>query len=175
MAWRWRTALFRNDLLELPGKLDGYGRQIDYRAFPENTPEQVHALVIGVYALAYRIKDLIEAREYPQADLVARHVLDDVRAWRQVFEERFQRRAEDPTAQIEPAADVRDRLEARLARMEATIKDAFRQAGDEEIGRDDYQNFYRLLGCYRGLSEAAIGYAQLAEGIDWTRWHEARF
>jgi len=32
-----------------------------------------------------------------------------------------------------------------------------------------------LLGSYRGLSEAAIGYAQLAEGIKWAQWREERF
>jgi hypothetical protein len=36
-------------------------------------------------------------------------------------------------------------------------------------------NFYRLLGSYRGLSEALVEYVQLAEGINWMQWEEARF
>ncbi len=33
----------------------------------------------------------------------------------------------------------------------------------------------RLLGSYRGLSEAGIGYLRLAEKINWAQWQEARF
>jgi hypothetical protein len=40
---------------------------------------------------------------------------------------------------------------------------------------DDYENFYRLLGCYRGLSEALISYARLAGAFDWQQWREMRF
>ncbi len=39
----------------------------------------------------------------------------------------------------------------------------------------DYENIYRLLGSFRGLSEAGIGYARLAEQVNWARWQEARF
>ncbi len=102
-------------------------------------------------------------------------LLDDLRAWHQVIEERLQRRADDPTQFIEPIADVRDRLAERLARLEARIDETFAQSGKDALSTEDYKNLYRLLGSYRGLSEAAIGYAQLAEGIDWARWHEARF
>jgi uncharacterized membrane protein YccC len=175
IAGRWKTVLYRNDLLEVPGKLAVCGPQIDYQAFPANTPEQVQALVTSLYALANRIKDLVEAREVPQADLVKKHLLEELGAWRQVIEGRFQLRAEQTTAGIEPGADVRDRLAARLAGLEARIEETFAQAGEGELSTEDLKNFYRLLGSYRGLSEAAIGYAQLADGINWAQWQEARF
>ena len=120
LAGRWKTVLYRNDLLELPGKLGALEGQIDYRTFPDNTPEQVQALVTSMYALANRIKDLVKARGYPQAEMVKEHLLDDLRDWHQVIEGRFQRRGDDPTLVIEPAVDVRDRLAARLARLEET-------------------------------------------------------
>jgi uncharacterized membrane protein YccC len=175
LAGRWKTVLYRNDLLELPGKLGALEGQIDYRTFPDNTPEQVKALVTSMYALTNRIKDLVEARGYPQAEMVREHLLDDLRDWRQVIEGRFQRRAADPTLVIEPAVDVRDRLAARLARLEERIDKTIAQAGEGELSIEDYKNLYRLLGSYRGLSEAAIGYAQLADEMNWARWQEARF
>jgi hypothetical protein len=70
---------------------------------------------------------------------------------------------------------VRVRLAARLGGLEASIAEMFAQSGKGELSSADYKNLYRLLGSYRGLSEAAIGYAQLAEGIKWTQWQEARF
>jgi uncharacterized membrane protein YccC len=172
---RWRSVLYQNDLLELPGKLAAYGKQIDYRTFPDNTPEQVQALVASLYAVAYRIKDLVEAHAYPQTELVKKRLLDDLRAWHQVIDARLQRRADDPTQFIEPIADVREGLAARLGGLEASIAEMFAQSGKGELSTADYKNLYRLLGSYRGLSEAAIGYVQLAEGIKWAQWQEARF
>ena len=146
-------------------------RRIDYQVLPGTTPQQVQALVTSLYALAHRIKDLVEARGLPQADLVEQHLLDDLRDWRQVIEQRFRRRA-DPTETMRPVAD---RLAARLARLEARIGETFAMVGEGVLSTEDYRNFYRLLGSYRGPSEAAIGYAQLADGIDREYWREARF
>jgi len=172
---RWRSVLYQNDLLELPGKLAAYGKQIDYRAFPDNTPEQVQTLVASLYALANQIKDLVEAGDYPQAELVQKRLLDDLRAWHQVIDARLQRRADDPTQYIEPSADVRKRLTDRLAGLEASIEEIFTRSDNGELSTADYDSLYRLLGSYRGLSEAAIDYAQLADGINWAPWREARF
>jgi uncharacterized membrane protein YccC len=175
LAGRWKTVHYRNDLLELPGKLGALEGKIDYRTFPDNTPEQVQALVTSMYALTNRIKDLVDARGFPQAAMVERHLLDDLRDWHQVIEGRFQRRGYDPTLVIEPAVDVRDRLAARLARLEERIDEKIAQADENELSTEDYRNLYRLLGSYRGLSEAAIGYAQLVDGMNWAQWQEARF
>ena len=49
------------------------------------------------------------------------------------------------------------------------------QAGEDGLSAEDIEIFYRLLGGYRGLSEAAIGYAELANGINWAQWRQARF
>ena len=172
---RWKTVYYRSDLLELPGKLAACGQKIDYRAFPANTPEQVQALVSSLYVLTFQIKDLVEAHGYPQAELVEKHLLDDLRAWHQVIEARWQRRGDDPTQFIEPSADVRERLAARLGGLEASIEEIFAQPAEGALSTADYKSLYRLLGSYRGLSEAAIGYAQLAEGVSWALWEEARF
>ncbi len=129
----------------------------------------------SLYALAFRIEDLIEADAQPQARLVRERLRDDLQSWHQVIDARLKRRAEDPTQFIEPSADVRNRLAARLARLEASIQETFALSDKDALGVEDSDNLYRLLGSYRGLSEAAIGYAQLAEGIRWERWHEPRF
>ena len=172
---RWRAVFYQNDLLALPGKLAACGQKIDYRAFPANAPEQVQALVSSLYVFAFQIKDLVDAHGYPQAELAEKRLLDDVRAWHEVIEARLQRRADDPTQFIEPSAGVRSRLAHGLARLEASIEEMFAQSGKGELSTADCKNLFRLLGSYRGLSEAAIGYAQLAEGMKWSHWREEKF
>jgi hypothetical protein len=44
-----------------------------------------------------------------------------------------------------------------------------------ELSDWEGENFYRLLGAYRGLSEALIEYANTAGGIGWEQWRESRF
>lgn len=53
---RWKTVLYRANLLELPQKLGLWGGKIDHRVFPANSPEQVQVLVAHLSALAFRIK-----------------------------------------------------------------------------------------------------------------------
>lgn len=175
IARHLRSLWYQNELVKIPTKLAACAKRIDYRLFPETTPEQIQALVASLYALAFRVEDLIEADAQPQASLVRERLHDDLQSWHGVIDARLKRRAEDPTQYIEPSADVRNRLADRLARLEASIEETFAQAGQYALGAQDYHNLYRLLGSYRGLSEAAIGYAQLAEGINWARWHEPRF
>lgn len=167
----WKAALYRNDLLELPGKLATYSQQMDYGMLGGTTPQQVQALVVNLYGLTHRINDLIEAQGLPQADLVKQHLLDDLRAWREVVNERLRLRA-DPTQGIKPVAD---RLAALLTKMEARINETFATVGEGALSTEDYRNFYRLLGSYRGLSETLVGYATEAGEIDWARFREERF
>jgi len=175
LARRWKTASYRSDLLEVPGKLLGCSQQIDYRAFPGNSPEQVQASVTSLYALAHRIKDLVEAAGAPQADAVERQLREELAAWHQVIEGRFRLRGDGPAPMIESLPDARDRLAARLARLEARIEEMFAQAGEASLSTEDCRNLYRLLGSYRSVSEAAVGFAELADGIDWSEWQEPRF
>jgi hypothetical protein len=59
--------------------------------------------------------------------------------------------------------------------METRINRTLSLAEARELGEEDYVNFYRLLGSYRGLSETLVGYTKLAQRINWSQWEEARF
>ena len=48
-------------------------------------------------------------------------------------------------------------------------------ASADELSIDDLKSVYRLLGSYRGLSEAGIDFRRSAADIDWAQWQEARF
>jgi len=174
MAGRWWTVLYQNDLLELPAKLGSWGAMIDPRAFTRNRPEQVQALVTSLQVLALRIKALVEAREHPQNDLLVRELLAEVSAWRIAIEAIFQRWAE--SLEVDPSgADLEQRLSARLHRLEQRINDTLGLAEANVISNEDYQNFYRVLGSYRGLSEAVLALAKANGDVSLVTWQEARF
>ena len=134
---------------------------IDYRTFPENKPEQVQALTTNIEVIALKISMLVEARGSFQVEQLGRQLQEDFRSWRTALEALFQRWAENPTA--EPADD----LQETLTTFETRIAQTFAAAGEKQVSVEANENFYRLLGSFRGLSEAAVGYARLAHGFKW--------
>ncbi len=172
---RCKGAFYRNDLLQLPHKLAGLAQRIDYRSLPDTTPEQVQDLVSGLFVFAFRLKDLVEAHESDPAKVANRHLMDDLGAWRLFIQGRLQHRAVHPDLPSKPTREARDQLAAHLSRLEARVNKALAGTGASELSIEDLEQFYRLLGSYRGLSEAMLGYAPLANGINWARWREARF
>jgi hypothetical protein len=173
LAWIWKTSYYHKDLLELPPKLAKLGKQIDYRTFPNNTPEQVQALVVNLQDLAYRIKPLVDAHKHPQAELLVSQLRDDLRTWRLKVEDQFHGWAEDPTARL--GGDLQTRLAAKLTSMEARVVEVVDLTPHGELSDEDWKHFYRLLGSYRSLSEAVVRHACLAETVDFGQWREARF
>jgi uncharacterized membrane protein YccC len=175
LATRWRMMLYRNDLLEIPAKLAGLGQRIDYRLLSGQTPEQVQTMITSLQAIAYRIKELAEVREMPLADSLVQTVLDDLRAWRLTAQKQLLIWADDPAFAASQGAAMRDRLVTRISRLEARIGESLSGVEDGQLSELDLENFYRILGAFRGLSESGIEYSKAAEGINWALWKEARF
>jgi uncharacterized membrane protein YccC len=160
-AQRWLLTGFLNDLLGLPSKLAMTAKFIDYRTFPQTKPEQVQALTTNIGVIALKISMLVDARGSIQVEQLQRQLQEDFQSWRTALAALFQRWAENPTD--EPAED----LQERLTRFETRIAQSFTAAGEGRLSDEDDENFYRLLGSYRGVSEAAIDYARLARSFKW--------
>ncbi|MEA3274756.1 MAG: FUSC family protein, partial [Pseudomonadota bacterium] len=169
----WRKAFHAREVATLPQKLATWGKAVDTSALPGTTPEQVQTLTTNLQAITYRMQELMDARESPQAQFLVGELLTDVRAWRLKVQEAFQAWSRG----VEPAsADaLRERLTARLAQLERRIAETMNKAAEGELSNQDRERLYRLLGAYRGLSEAGAEYARTVDGIDWDPWRESRF
>ena len=101
-----------------------------------------------------------------------RDLHDDIKVWRMALGQGFSRWSGEPGAQLQ--GDHQHNMKAWLdgfeTRVEATI-DRIRDRLSEEEG----EQFYRLLGGYRGVSEAALAYTKVAYDIDWGQWQEEKF
>ena len=169
----WRKRYHAQQIATLPGKLGIWGKIIDPRLFPATDPKQVQALVVNMHALSFRISALIEARQHAQAELLARELTQDVRRWREAIQVLFRNWSQQP--EKTPAQPLEQRLQTLLATLEARISESFEKIGKEKLMREDYQNFYRLLGAFRGLSEALVSYADLSGRMSLAQWRESRF
>ena len=71
-------------------------------------------------------------------------------------------------------AALQRRLETGLVQLEERIEAVVNRA-DLAVSREEGENFFRVLGGYRGVSEAALAYAGAAQLINWPHWREEQF
>ena len=170
---RWRKTFHARELVTLPQKLGAWAGHIDTSMLPGTSPQQIQSLMTSLQALSYRIQELLEARSNPQAQLLVQELLADFQAWRLQVQETFLHLSEDPAAGEQEA--FRARLAEKMDHLEDRIKSILEKTSDGQLSGRDEENFYRLLGAYRGVSEALVYYAGSAGAIDWACWREERF
>ena len=105
--------------------------------------------------------------------ILVKELFADFRAWRLGLQSVLQGLTEAPAGEDSEA--LRARLDSVLERLEEKIKDALNKTADGQFSDDDAEEFYRLLGAYRGVSEALVNYAGNAGAIDWEPWRVERF
>ena len=165
---------YQKDIQEIPSKLSTYGQRIDRRILTEPGAEVFEAVVNSLAILAHRINMLGEVHQLPQADLLVQELIEDMSAWRMAIQEIFQNYRRSEATAID-AADLQARLDAMLKRLETRIDAVLCQQEGDALSEKDNENFYRLLGGYRSLSEAVIDHARLGAGLNWELWREERF
>jgi uncharacterized membrane protein YccC len=170
---RRRKQFYMREIATLPRKLEIWGKMIDPRLFPDCDAKQVQALVTNLQALSYRISGLVDARRLAQADALVVELTQDMRQWRLAIEALFRRWSKQPSAGSERSLE--DRLNNKLSALEERISESFERIGEGRLKREDYQNFYRLLGGYRSVSEALVAYSRLIETMNLMQWRENRF
>jgi hypothetical protein len=169
----WQRLRSRNDLLALPEQLGMWGTMVDQRKFVGDSPDQMQTHATRLHMLGHRLQALLEARHNPQSQFLVQELSEDVLAWRLKMQELFQLLAKNPAA-IKHAS-LRARLDRNMEEIEARIKNVLNKADKGQINDRDSENFYHILGAYRGVSEAAIAYVEVSGAIDWAPWHEERF
>jgi hypothetical protein len=170
---RWKEAFHEREVATLPSKLGSWLPHLDTRVLSGATPEQAQALVTSLQSLTYRMQLLLDERDIPQAQFLVQELLEEFRAWRLGVQGFFQRLAEEPV--IGGQDMLRTRLDGLVVHLESRIKDTLNKAPEGQLSNREAENFYRLLGAYRGVSEALVEYGANAAVIDWTPWREERF
>ena len=169
---RWRIAFHQRRLQSMPAKLAAWGTAIDRTQCPDTTPEHIQALVVSLQALVHRLEQLMDAGGSGRDAALVRDLRDELATWHAGLEVIFGKWARHPEA--EPVAALEQRLERQLAQLETRLAEVVNQGG-RDLSADAGEQFFRLLGGYRGVSEAALAYAGVAQSINWSQWREEWF
>ncbi len=168
-----KSAFHLHEVSTLPGKLGAWAKVIGAKAATGTSPQQLEALVASLQPLTRSLQALLREGRRPQAQMLRDAMSEDFRTWRQAVQSGLHRLSENPEA-----ADVeafRRTLEEIVDHLEHRIRETLDSTRAQQLGEHDGDNFYRLLGAYRGVSEALVDYADSADGIEWAGWREERF
>jgi hypothetical protein len=170
---RMSLAFHVHEVTTLPGKLDRWLAALPAVVEGRVARAQVQALADSLQALSGHVRELVEARAAAQSAAIVRELIGDMHAWRLGVQEILLALAEDPAGM--DARALRARLDAKLEALEARIETALDTAPRDGASTEELDNMYRLLGAYRGVSEALVDFALQAGAIDWPCLREARF
>jgi uncharacterized membrane protein YccC len=169
----FRHAFHTREIATLPAKIGSWTPHLESDVLADTTPEQVQALVSTLQALTYRMQESLAERSGYQAPVLADELRSDVLAWRDGVKKLLLR-----LSRVDLLPE-NEELGTRLARSMELLQDRIEASLDgmseSQLSDREAEQFYRLLGSYRGLSEALIDYAGCAGAIDWDRWREEKF
>ena len=168
----WREAFHLKEITTLPYKMAGWAGQADPGVLGEGTVKQLPELFACLQALSFRHQELARVRRLPQSPSLVTGLKEDMLAWRKKVLDVLDKLASDPS---QTRNLRRAHLKEQLDSIENRIEHVLKEQGSN-IPSEEYRgNFYRLLGAYRGSSEALLDFAELGANVDWAPWYEERF
>lgn len=168
---RQMRAYYMNQLLTIPARLGIWIAALSQRGISPEDRNELAKLTDRLSILSYRMHDLAllrgtEAEKYWLDALNA-----EVRAWRQGIQSVVGGLI---AGDVFDPAEIRQRLDARLARFEQLIAETAQSAAGvtSDAGTAHMQ---RVLSAYRGVSFAVMNVADRTRSIAWDRLVEERF
>ncbi|MEN8729796.1 MAG: FUSC family protein [Desulfuromonadales bacterium] len=172
---RLRKAFQLREISSIPAKLAPWAKFLDIKALPGTEAQDVQALLPKLQDLTGRMKELVEVRSVLRNQYLISELGEEAVSWRHNLLEAFKSLESAPTDITQKHETYRKRLDGLIDRLETRIRETLDRATGEQFGKEDGEHFYRLLGVYRGVTEALVGYTATAGAIDWGPWHEERF
>jgi len=170
---QWKADRCRCSLQNLPGRLSQVSHGINIRGLAPNSRDQTSELLASIHMLNLRILALEEAHRQGRPDLLSAKLCDELAGWRRSLLKLFRDWGHNTPSNSQDELAIR--LQLGLAKIEARMEEGLKSLQEERANDEFYSKVYGLLGSYRGLSEAAVAFFKVSDGIDWSSWREARF
>jgi uncharacterized membrane protein YccC len=172
---RLRKRHFESMVLPAPAKIQMAQKYLDYKLYPDNTPEKVQRLLDSVQSIVYRLQSLEIAH-----NRIARHFSKIPETFvplrsqiRELLQRLFERWA---------SFELDGQFEQQRGSLQHLSRNLQQQFDALETGRDRdpisdqaLTDLYTLLGTVRGLVEAMANAQDTINQINWRQWATTRF
>jgi len=168
---RYKTAFYEHELHSLPAKVKIWGKAIDKNLFPNTDFQQIEELVSTLEVIVVRMDTLTEANSGSRGNNLI-ELNEIITRWRGRLLQAFD--SWDNLTGKEIKSRTSDLVLKKMDELEIMMKDIVaKNAG--KIDQEEGIRFYKLLGGYRGVTEATLRFAAVADHMDWKEWKEERF
>ena len=170
-----KIAFYRYELKTLPLKIYSWSNAINHKLFPNNTPESITDLLLGLHSLSNSLEEWFESNHLPQTPFLFNKTTEELEKWRVGIEDVFQSYQYNFDGSL--SSRVQESLNQHILNLEAIINTHAKEIEKvkENISEQEKENLFRLVGSYQGLSLALISYTSITEQIDWQHWQEEVF
>ncbi len=171
---RWKIAFYNKEINTLPAKILTWGKVINTQTLPGTSEIQIQSLTTHLYALAVQLQELLKARQKPLDGLHIETLAHDVYIEYCNIHKSFKNLSHEVNPKT--VKNIHDQLQSSITYLENHLETTINKTiNDHSIHDVNRENFYLLLGAYKGLSNAIIKYAKVAENIRWEHWQESKF
>jgi hypothetical protein len=167
------VAFHARELASLPQKMTGLIPQINPKALPGTSLAQLQDIATSLQSLADRMQGLAEANRYTQSMHLPNKIRHGASDWQITVQNTLSNLSIDPTSGNKE--EFQSRLGEIMAVVEQRIRHVLDKSGKGQVSAQDGENFYRLLGAYRAVSDALVTYAGSTSRVEWAPWREERF
>jgi hypothetical protein len=170
-----RKRYYESMILPASAQLQSLEKTLEYKSYPENTPDKVRLMVDGMQSIAFRLQALdiaymrLVSRSPDRIELFGPLGQQLLEGLQRIFV------AWAGFRKIDALEDERAALQQIARELEQRL-DA-RDSSGQSAPRDDQESedLYLVLGCLRGLIGAMQDTQRSIQQINWGQWAEARF
>ncbi len=170
---RWKKDFYQYEMQTLPHKIRAIGMTINPKLFPGNSPQQIKVLVTDLQTLVYRINELSDTQLIQDEKMLLQNIKKDIRDWQAMMEKILRKWSINPG--IELADGLKNELIIKLKSITDEFDKLFETDSENLLTETNGENFYRLLGGLRGVTQATISYAGTTGVLNWEQWREEVF
>jgi uncharacterized membrane protein YccC len=168
-----RKRYYESMVLPVPAQLQKVEKNLDYKLFPDNTPDKVKHLIESLQSITFRLQSLEIAH-----NRVLTHspdLMKSLNPLRKQLRERLQR-VFDSWARFEVTDALGDER-ATLLEISRDLEKRLDALDYNKARTEDrmLRNVYSLLGALKGLIEAMADIQEVINQINWDQWARARF
>lgn len=170
---KYKNNFHNNEIIQIPGKLHAWVNHISIKDKSGATTEQLQELVNSINALTLRVKELHKFHNSSKTRDLTDKIKINLESWCQQIllkTQNLSKKPEDANSNV-----LRGKLDEKYNKLEQLIQNEVNIIDNVQLDEHDSEYFHRLLGAYRGVSEALVDYSSSIEVINWHKWHEERF
>jgi hypothetical protein len=169
-----RKRYYESMVLPVPIRLQAVEKTLDYTLFPDNGKEKVQGLLDGLQSIALRLQalELANARVARRSLEWTEPLVSLGRQLRERIEQHFERWSRFERAD---PLDERAALQTLARGLEVQLEAIVEGERPDRLDDQALADLYAMLGCARGLIQAAAETERAVNRINWGQWMEARF